>query len=318
MHNQDVIGSLTDNQGSPSLDNIVVILSRTTEPMNIGAACRAMKTMGLKHLRLISPLNPKGRTARALAHGSEDILDNALVVEDLMDAISDCTVVVGTTARVRQLRKDSHLTPDIAAEHMMDHSRGGKVGLLFGTERSGLTNDEVDVCRYLTSVDTAPEHGSLNLAQAVMLYGWEIRKAWNSILATEKGEEKALLEKSVETQETASEETCGDSSPQPNVRRPEMRVRHPHRTTKLPTQHELDNMYGHIATVMKEVGYSDAEVLKFMTYLRQLHMRAGIVNWETHIYHIFCRKILFRLGVPKFMGIDSSLDNDEPKKGPSL
>lgn len=277
--------SIADSQGTPDLDNIVIILSRTTEPMNIGATCRAMKTMGLKNLRLISPLNPKGRTARALAHGSEDILDNALVVDDLMDAISDCTVVVGTTARVRQLRKKSHLEPEAAAQHIVDHSRGGKVGILFGTERSGLTNDEVDICRYLTSVDTAPEHGSLNLSQAVMLYGWEIRKAWNAALLGDQEESKAS-----------------------DVRRPEMRVRHPHRSTKMPTQIELNHMYGHIATVMGEVGYSDAEKLKFMTYLRQLHMRAGIVNWETHIYHIFCRKILRRLGVPKFEGLDGALE----------
>jgi len=272
--------TIAAGQGDPCLDNIVVILSHTTEPMNIGATCRAMKTMGLKNLRLISPLNPKGRTARALAHGSEDILDNALVVDDLMDAISDCTVVVGTTARMRQLRKKSHLEPSAAAQHIVDHSRGGKVGILFGTERSGLTNDEVDICRYLTSVDTAPEHGSLNLSQAVMLYGWEIRKAWK--LALQAGTEEV---------------------PNADIRRPEMRVRHPHRSTKLPTQIELNNMYGHIATVMTEVGYSDAEKLKFMTYLRQLHMRAGIVNWETHIYHIFCRKILRRLEAPRFEGL---------------
>ncbi len=293
--------TIAESQGLPDLDNIVVILSRTTEPMNIGATCRAMKTMGLKNLRLISPLNPKGRTARALAHGSEDILDNALVVEDLMDAISDCSVVIGTTARVRQLRKANHLPPESAAQHIVDHSRSGKVAILFGTERSGLTNDEVDICRYLTSVDTAPEHGSLNLAQAVMLYGWEIRKAWSAVLKV--SEEKNQPEQTVAEDHPASG----------NVRRPEMRVRHPHRGTRLPTQLELNNMYGHIATVMGEVGYSDAEKLKFMTYLRQLHMRAGIVNWETHIYHIFCRKILRRLGVPKFEGVDDGLDEQRPE-----
>jgi len=278
--------TIAEQQGAPDLDNVVVILSHTTEPMNIGAACRAMKTMGLKHLRLIAPLNPRGRTARALAHGSEDILDGALVVDDLMDAVSDCHVLVGTTARVRQLRKHSHLRPSEAAEHIVDHSRGGKVGILFGTERSGLTNDEVDLCRYLTSVPTSEEHGSLNLAQAVMLYGWEVRKAW--LDALESGKEDA-----------PAEAPAGS-----NVRRPEMRVRHPHRGTRLPTQRELNNMYGHIAAVMDEVGYTPEEKLKFMTYLRQLHMRAGIVNWETHIYHILCRKILRRMGAPKFEGIE--------------
>lgn len=292
-----------EQQGAPSLDNIIVVLSRTTEPMNIGAACRAMKTMGLKHLRLISPLNPKGRTARALAHGSEDILDNALVVDSLLEAVGDALVVTGTTARPRQLRKQAHLTPTAMAEHIIDHSRSGKVAILFGTERSGLTNDEVDICRYLSSVDTAPEHGSLNLAQAVMLYAWEIRQALGLAL---QADEMASADQA-ESGGTIEE---APESAAPSVRRPEMRVRHPHRSTRLPSQLELNNMYGHIATVMEAVGYSAHEKIKFMTYLRQLHMRAGIVNWETHIYHIFCRKILKTLGVPKFEGVDDAEDSE--------
>ncbi len=268
---------------APDLDNVIVVLSHTTEPMNIGATCRAMKTMGLSRLRLISPLNPKGRTARALAHGAEDILDSAEVVDSLMDAVGDALVVTGTTARRRQLRKQSHLPPDRFAQHIVDHSRAGKVAVLFGTERSGLTNDEVDICRYLSSVDTAPEHGSLNLSQAVMLYAYEIRQAW-SLARDDKPAPAPAPE-------------------QPAVRRPEMRVRHPHRATRLPSQVELNNMYGHLAAVMDAVGYTPHEKLKFMTYLRQLHMRAGIVNWETHIYHILCRKILRRLDAPPFAGV---------------
>ncbi len=204
-------------------------------------------------------------------------------MDSLLEAVGDALVIAGTTARPRQLRKQAILAPDILADHIIDHSRSGKVALLFGTERSGLTNDEVDLCRYLSSVDTAPEHGSLNLAQAVMLYAWEIRQAWR--------------------QATSPDAGPGKPAATDSVRRPEMRVRHPHRSTRLPTQVELNNMYGHIAAVMDAVGYTDHEKLKFMTYLRQLHMRAGIVNWETHIYHIFCRKILKTLGVPKFTGI---------------
>ena len=212
--NHDTIES---GQSAPSLDNVVVVLSRTTEPMNIGAACRAMKTMGLKHLRLIDPLNPKGRSARALAHGAEDILENAQVVNTLNEAITDALVVVGTTARMRQLRKRALLTPANLADHIADHSRSGKVVIMFGTERTGLTNDEADICRYLSTVDTDPEQPSLNLAQAVMLYSWEIRQAM---------------------QRASAPDSTGQprNSPTPGVRRPEMRVRHPHRTTRLPTQ----------------------------------------------------------------------------------
>ncbi len=220
-----------------------------------------------------------------------------------MDAVGDCHVLVGTTARVRQLRKHNHLEPGEVATHIVDHSRGGKVGILFGTERSGLTNDEVDICRYLTSVPTGKEHGSLNLAQAVMLYGWEVRKAWLAALDAEEPRDPcgtSVENSAVEGSDVTSAQPTVEHPPARNARRPEMRVRHPHRSTRLPTQLELNNMYGHIAAVMDEVGYTPEEKLKFMTYLRQLHMRAGIVNWETHIYHILCRKILRRLGVPKF------------------
>jgi len=287
--NEKTAASIASHRTAPSLDNVVVVLSRTTEPMNIGAACRAMKTMGLKHLRLIDPLNPKGRSARALAHGAEDILDNALVVDTLAEAIGDALVVTGTTARMRQLRKRALLTPASLADHIADHSRSGKVVIMFGTERTGLTNDETDICRYLSTVDTAPEQPSLNLAQAVMLYSWEIRQA---------------MQRADAPGSTGAPRNATSSS----VRRPEMRVRHPHRATKLPTQIELDNMYGHLAHTMGAVDYTEAETIKFMTYLRQLHMRAGLVNWETHIYHMFCRRILRKLGAPRFPGVPGAPD----------
>ena len=286
---------MTDDRPSASLDNVIVVLSHTTEPMNIGATCRAMKTMGLRNLRLISPLNPKGRSARALAHGAEDILDSALVVDTLMEAIGDCQVVTGTTARPRQLRKHALLTPAEMSGFIADHAREGKVALLFGTERTGLTNDETDICRYLSTVDTAPEQPSLNLAQAVMLYGWEIRQA-------------------VQQAGGATERTTQLPPRGEGVRRPEMRVRHPHRSTKVPDQRQLDTMYAHLAYTMEHVEYSPAERLKFLTYLRQLHQRAGIVDWETHIYHIFCARILKSLDVPKFDGVipDDLDEGDDP------
>lgn len=289
---------MTESRPAPSLDNVVIVLSRTTEPMNIGAACRAMKTMGLKHLRLIDPLNPKGRSARALAHGAEDILDAAEVVDTLMEAVGDCTVVTGTTARQRQLRKHALLSPAEMSEHVADHSRDGKVAILFGTERTGLTNDEADICRYLSTVDTAPEQPSLNLAQAVMLYSWEVRQA--------------LVRAGAETVSNTELAARG-----PNVRRPEMRVRHPHRSTKPPTQRELDTMYAHLATVMDAVDYTEHERRKFLTYMRQLHLRAGIVNWETHIYHILCKRILKALDEPKFDGMipDDLFAGDDPGEG---
>lgn len=261
----------------PTLDNVVVVLSHTTEPMNIGAACRAMKTMGLRHLRLIRPLNPKGHTSRALAHGAEDVLDQALVVDDLMAAVGDALVVTGTTARERQMRKRALLPPAGLAERIASHSAEGRVAILFGTERTGLTNDEIDICRYLSTVDTAPEQPSLNLAQAVMLYAWEIRQAMQRVGAP--------------------------GAFGPRATPPVTRPNHPHRGTRLPTQGELDHMYAHLAHAMAAVGYTRRERVKFLTYLRHLHMRAGIVNWETHIYHILARKITRAMRAPRFEGL---------------
>ena len=271
----------------PSLDNVVVVLSRTTEPMNIGASCRAMKTMGLRHLRLISPLNPKGRSARALAHGAEDILDEALVVDNLMDAVGDALVVTGTTARERQLRKRALLTPSELADHIAAHSTEGRVVILFGTERTGLTNDEIDLCRHLSTVDTAPEQPSLNLAQAVMLYAWEIRQAMQRAGASDGPGAPGARGRGLAPR--------GHSSG--------TRPNHPHRSTRLPTQHELDHMYAHLAHAMAVIGYTPRERLKFLTYLRHLHMRAGIVNWETHIYHILARHITGAMRAPRFHGL---------------
>lgn len=265
--------------------NIVIVLSRTTEPSNVGATCRAMKTMGLSQLRLVDPLNPKGRTARALAHGALDVLESATVVETIDEAVADCVVICGTTARRRQLRKSNLLPPHLLARHIVEHAREGKVALLFGTERTGLTNDEVDLCRYVSMVPTDESQPSLNLAQAVMLYSWELRKAWLAVQG------KADW---VGT-------GAGAGAPPP---RPEMAVAHPHRSTRLPTQHELETMYAHLAAAMRAVGYSDFELRKFMTYLRQMHSRAGMVNWELQIFHILAKRILLTAGAPPFTGLD--------------
>jgi len=272
--------------GRPDPDNVVVVLSRTTEPANIGAACRGMKTMGLHRLRLIQPLNPKGRTARALAHGAEDILEAAEIHEDLASAVGDAVLVTGTTARRRQLRKHALLAPADLARRLVEISAEGRVVLLFGTERTGLTNDETDVCRYLSRVDTADAHPSLNLAMAVMLYAWEIRQAFRRAGIGDDGAPAPM--------------PGGD--PRRPVHRPEMTVRHPHRSTRLPTQFELDSMYAHLAAAMEAVGYSEFERRKFLTYIRQLHMRAGIVDWEMQAYHLLARRILELSGSPAFKG----------------
>ena len=284
----------------PNLDNIVVVLSHTTEPGNIGAACRAMKTMGLKQLRLISPLNPKGRTARALAHGAEDVLENATVVDHLSDAVGDAVLVCGTTARRRQMRKQALMKPADFADRIVSHSPQGTVAVLFGTERAGLTNDEIDLCRFLSAVPTAAAQSSLNLGMAVMLYSWEIRQALGrATAAASLAEPGSGSHAQLSSLRAASPRTTSAAHlPRP----PEMAVGHPHRATRLPTQFELDTMYGHLAYAMEILGYTEFEQRKFLNFLRQLHMRAGIVDWELQIYHLLARRIVEQAGKPSFKG----------------
>ena len=263
-----------DVRPAPNLDNIHFVLSHTTEPMNVGAAARALKTMGLSRMVLINPRNPFSERSRVVAHGAEDVLDRARVVLDHKAAVREMIVVAGATARPRELRKGALLPPDELAQLLVEASAEGPVALMFGAERTGLTNEEVYDCRYVSRIDADPAQSSLNLAQAVMLYAYEIRRAWLALVREPR-------------------RTTG--------RRPEMRVSHPHRSTKLPTQSELETMYSHIGAAMTAVGYKPDECGKFLTYMRQLHMRAGIVDWEMQIYHLFARKILYAVGAEPFM-----------------
>ncbi len=265
--------------GAPALDNVIVVLSHTTEPRNLGAAARALKTMGLRRLRLVAPRDPLGAEARAVAHGAEEILEQAELFTDVRAAVADLPIVAGTTCRRRQLRKHALLPPRQLCADLARHARSGPVALLFGTERVGLSNDELDMCRYLSTIDMAQPQPSLNLAQAVMLYAWEMRSA---CLA----DEAALAAPRVEPAAAAR-----------------ARVHHPHRGTRLPTQFELDMMHAHLGEAMAAVGYSAAEQRKFLTYLRHLHMRAGIVDWEVQIFHLLARRILEQTGKPAFKGV---------------
>jgi len=259
---------------APNLDNITFVLSHTTEPMNVGAAARALKNMGLSKLVLINPRDPFCERARVMAHGAEDVLDHARVVLHHKAAIREMIVVAGSTARPRELRKGALLPPDELAQLLVDASAEGPVAMMFGAERTGLTNEEVYDCRYVTRIDASAAQSSLNLAQAVMVYAYEIRRAWLAATTAPKP---------------------------PPLRRPEMRVSHPHRSTKLPTQEELEIMYAHVGTAMAAVGYGPDEREKFLTYMRHLHMRAGIVDWEMQTYHLFARKILRAVGAAPFM-----------------
>ncbi len=159
------------------LNQIQIILVETSHSGNIGSTARAMKTMGMNHLRLISPKQPIDEQAIALAAGAKDVLDNAQMYETFDDAIADCQLVIGTSARLRHLQ-NSLIEPRKCGEIAMQRAEQGKVAVVFGRERVGLTNEELLKCHYHLHFPTNPDYGSLNLAMAVQLACYEIRMAW--------------------------------------------------------------------------------------------------------------------------------------------
>jgi len=159
------------------VDQVAVILVEPTHPGNIGAAARAMKNMGLSDLRLVRPARFPDAEATARASGADDLLAAATVHEGLGEALAGVQWVVGTTARKREMSNPVQ-TPDEAAATAVGQANAGRpAALVFGRERSGLTNEELDRCDRLVHIPTAEAYSSLNLAQAVQILVYEVQVA---------------------------------------------------------------------------------------------------------------------------------------------
>ena len=156
--------------------SIRIVLVGTTHPGNIGAVARAMKNMGLSDLALVNPRYFPHEDATARASGASDILDSARVVTSLADAIADCVYVAGASARTRAINWPT-MGPRDCAERMIRESASGKVAAVFGPEKTGLHNDDLDLCDTLLSIPANPEFSSLNLAMAVQVFTYELRVA---------------------------------------------------------------------------------------------------------------------------------------------
>ncbi|MDO4697429.1 MAG: tRNA (cytosine(32)/uridine(32)-2'-O)-methyltransferase TrmJ [Pasteurellaceae bacterium] len=159
------------------LDQLQIILIETSHSGNIGSTARAMKTMGLTNLRLVAPKQPIDEQAVALSAGAKDVLDNAQVFATFEDAIADCQLIIGTSARQRHLQS-TMIAPRDCGELAIERAKQGKVAIIFGRERVGMHNEELLKCHYHLYVPTNPDYGSLNLAMAVQLVSYEVRMAW--------------------------------------------------------------------------------------------------------------------------------------------
>ena len=154
-------------------DNIRVVLSHTTHPGNIGAAARAMKTMGLRHLYLVNPRHYPDPQAEAMAAGAGDVLRDAVLCGSIDEALQGVVFTVAMTARLRDISIEVK-TPREAMPLLLRQAATRPVALLFGTEMSGLTNEEMGKAQVLVNIPAHPEFSSLNLAAAVQVMAYEL------------------------------------------------------------------------------------------------------------------------------------------------
>jgi TrmH family RNA methyltransferase len=158
---------------SAQLERLHVVLVATRNPLNIGAAARALSNFGFHHLRLVTPYEPAFREARS-AVGASELLASAEVYESVADAVADCTLVVGTTAvRHRDLHHPLRRL-EVGARLLRKHLASSRVALLFGSEKRGLSNEDLSYCHWLLRIPTCEQNISMNLGQAVAVCLYEI------------------------------------------------------------------------------------------------------------------------------------------------
>lgn len=155
------------------LSHIKIVLVETTHPGNIGAVARAMKNMAITDLRLVSPKIFPSAEATSRASGADDILARAMVCQSLQEAVADCQLVIGASARSRTISWPE-MTPRECAEKLAVNATGEKVAIIFGRENSGLKNHELDLCHFLLRIPCNSEYSSLNIAAAVQVVCYEL------------------------------------------------------------------------------------------------------------------------------------------------
>lgn len=173
-----IMNSPSNNVISTGITAPKIIMVETSHPGNIGAAARAMKTMCLSRLALVDPKSYPDPVAFARSSGAADILDSAAQFTSLSQAIADCQIVVGITARSRRLAAPV-VSPKKLIKQMLSHYPHHQVGWVFGRESHGLSNEEIDLCNLVCTIPSNPEYGSLNIAAAIQVLCYEWYAALN-------------------------------------------------------------------------------------------------------------------------------------------
>lgn len=237
------------------LKKIRIVLVNTSHPGNIGATARAMKNMGLSSLYLVEPKEYPTLEAYRRSAGAIDVLDSAVVVKDLNQAIAGCVWVAGTSARLRTIEWPI-LEPRECVQQCVGYLESGEIAIIFGRENSGLTNEEMEKCNALLHIPTNAEYSSLNLAAAVQVVCYEFRLALVS--------EKMTKTKSKK-----------------------------HREDALASSDQLDGMYQHLYEALGAVeffGTNNPDVV--MRRLKGLFNRANTTQREVSIVRGICSAML--------------------------
>lgn len=156
------------------LSSVRIVLVATSHPGNIGSTARAMKTMGIEELYLVTPKSFPDYRAHEMSAGADDLLTKAVVVESLDEALAGCQLILATSARPRGLSLPG-LIPATAAELVSQKSDDTRVAIVFGREHAGLTNEELLKSHYHINIPSNPDYSSLNLSQAVQIIAYELR-----------------------------------------------------------------------------------------------------------------------------------------------
>ena len=229
------------------LENTRIVLVNTSHPGNIGAAARAIKNMGLSRLYLVDPKEHPTFESFSRAAGADDVLGNAVITDSLAEALKGCVWVAGTSARERMVQWPT-FEPRECAGICRDKSKQGDVAIVFGRERTGLTNEELEMCNALVHIPTNAEYSSLNVAAAVQVLCYEVRMAFLSC------------------QDVAAEKTRTAKEDMPA------------------TTDQLEGMYQHMYQMMQDIkffGGSNPEVI--MRRLKSLFNRAQTTKREVAI-----------------------------------
>jgi len=228
------------------LENIRIVLVNTKHPGNIGSTARAMKTMGLSKLFLVKPAVFPSEESVTLASGADDILQKAVIVDTLKEALLDCYFAVGASARVRGILLPV-CNPTESMMTLLQEGSHHPVALVFGREDRGLTNEELQLCHQQVHIPAAEDFSSLNLASSVQVLAYELRK---SFLAKKDQAESLNFE---------------ENKP-------------------LATIDDMEHLYAHMQQVMSDIGFFDhSSDEKIMAKMRRLYNKARPEKIEVNI-----------------------------------